>query len=93
MAFKMASGNDYDDPLVDLENEMTANTISQNAGYDDMDPQALHHHQLLLLHQQREAAMQANRGRKRMPPVKQNNTPNKRIKREMESMQPEIPQT
>lgn len=56
MAFKMASGNDYDDPLVDLENEMTANTISQNAGYDDMDPQALH--------QQREAAMQANRGRK-----------------------------
>ncbi|XP_070491945.1 zinc finger MYM-type protein 3 isoform X2 [Chironomus tepperi] len=94
MAFKMASGNDYDDPPVDLENEMTASTISQNAGYDDMDPQALHHHQLLLLHQQREAAMQANRGRKRMPPVKQNNTrntPNKRIKREMESMQPEIP--
>jgi zinc finger MYM-type protein 2/3/4 len=95
MAFKMASGNDYDDPPVDLENEMTANTISQNAhGYDDMDPQALHHHQLLLLHQQREAAMQANRGRKRMQPIKQNNarnTPNKRIKREMESMQPEIP--
>lgn len=96
MAFKMASGNDFDDPPVDLENEMTANTISQNAhGYDDMDPQALHHHQLLLLHQQREAAMQSNRGRKRMQPVKQNNsrnsTPNKRIKREMEVMQPEMP--
>jgi zinc finger MYM-type protein 2/3/4 len=99
MAFKMASGNDFDDPPVDLENEMTANTISQNAhGYGDeqMDPQALHHHQLLLLQHQREAAMQANRGRKRMQPVKQNNTrnnapPNKRIKREMEVMQPEMP--
>lgn len=96
MAFKMASGNDFDDPPVDLENEMTANTISQNAhGYDDMDPHTLQHHQLLLLHQQREAAMQAQRGRKRMQPVKpnnnRNNTPNKRIKREMEVMQPEMP--
>lgn len=96
MAFKMASGNDFDDPPVDLENEMTANTISQNAhGYDDMDPHTLQHHQLLLLHQQREAAMQAQRGRKRMQPTKpnnnRNNTPNKRIKREMEVMQPEMP--
>jgi hypothetical protein len=58
MAFKMASGNDFDDPPVDLESEMTANTISQNTHPygEDLDPQALHHHQLLLLQQQREAA-------------------------------------
>lgn len=104
MAFKMASGNDFDDPPVDLENEMTANTISQNShpygGGDDMDPHSLHHHQLLLLQQQREAAAAAaaiqQRGRKRIQPPKQNNNnrnsaPNKRIKREMEVMQPEIP--
>lgn len=102
MAFKMASGNDFDDPPVDLENEMTANTISQssNAYGDDMDSHSLQHHQLLLLQQQRDAAaaaaMQSNRGRKRIqPPVKQtnnrNSAPNKRIKREMEVMQPEMP--
>lgn len=100
MAFKMASGNDFDDPPVDLENEMTANTISQNAhGYDDMDPQALHHHQLLLLHQQQQQReVQSNRGRKRMSaPIKQNQNnarnvaSNKRIKREMEVIQPEMP--
>lgn len=98
MAFKMASGNDFDDPPVDLENEMTANTISQNAhGYDEMDPQALHHHQLLLLHQQQQRTADMQRNRKRMPaPVKsqnntRNSTPNKRIKREMEVMQPEMP--
>lgn len=100
MAFKMA-GNDFEDPPVDLENEMTANTISQtsNAYTDDMDPHSLQHHQLLLLQQQRDAAaMQSNRGRKRIqPPIKpvinnaRNNTPNKRIKREMEVMQPEMP--
>lgn len=106
MAFKMA-GNDFDDPPVDLENEMTANTISQNTHPygEDLDPQSLHHHQLLLLQQQREAAaaaaaLQANRNRKRMNPQKPNNnnsnnrnaTPNKRIKREMEVMpQQEIP--
>lgn len=101
MAFKMA-GNDYDDPPVDLENEMTANTISQNTHPygEDLDPSSLHHHQLLLLQQQqREAAvaLQANRNRKRMNPQKPNNnnrniTPNKRIKREMEVIgQPEIP--
>lgn len=100
MAFKMA-GNDFDDPPVDLENEMTANTISQtsNAFGDDMDPHSLQHHQLLLLQQQRDAAaaMQSNRGRKRIqqPPPKQaitrSSAPNKRIKREMEVMQPEIP--
>lgn len=100
MAFKMA-GNDFDDPPVDLENEMTANTISQtsNAYGDDMDPHSLQHHQLLLLQQQRDtaAAMQSNRGRKRIQtPVKptnntRNNAPNKRIKREMEVMQPEMP--
>lgn len=99
MAFKMA-GNDFDDPPVDLENEMTANTISQSSnayGSDDMD-HSLQHHQLLLLQQQRDAAsaMQSNRGRKRMQqPTKQPNTrsnaPNKRIKREMEVMQPEMP--
>ena len=107
MAFKMASGNDFDDPPVDLESEMTANTISQNTHpYDDMDPHSLHHHQLLLLQQQREAAaaaaaIQSGRGggagRKRMPAVKQINNnrntaqPNKRIKREMEVLQQDIP--
>lgn len=101
MAFKMASGNDFDDPPVDLENEMTANTISQttNAYGEEMDPHGLQHHQLLLLQQQRDAAaaMQSNRGRKRMPipaPKQTNNrnvAPNKRIKREMEVMQPEMP--
>jgi zinc finger MYM-type protein 2/3/4 len=100
MAFKMASGNDFDDPPVDLENEMTANTISQssNAYGDDMDPHSLHHHQLLLLQQQRDAAAaMQNRGRKRIqtPPAKptnnRNSAPNKRIKREMEVMQPEMP--
>lgn len=98
MAFKMA-GNDFDDPPVDLENEMTANTIqSSNAYGDDMDPHSLQHHQLLLLQQQRDAvaSMQSNRGRKRMQqPIKPTNnrnvTPNKRIKREMEAMQPEMP--
>lgn len=100
MAFKMA-GNDFDDPPVDLENEMTANTISQssNAYGDDMDHHSLQHHQLLLLQQQRDAvAMQSQRGRKRMPqPVatkptnNRNSAPNKRIKREMEVMQPEMP--
>lgn len=89
MAFKMASGNDFDDPPVDLENEMTANTISQNThpyGTEDMDPQSLHHHQLLLLQQQREAAaaaaaIQAGRGRKRINTPKQqanNNNNNNR---------------
>lgn len=101
MAFKMASGNDFDDPPVDLENEMTANTISQstNSYGEEIDPHSLHHHQLLLLQQQRDAAAaMQNRGRKRIqpPPTKpannnRNVAPNKRIKREMEVMQPEMP--
>lgn len=91
MAFKMASsGNEYDH--VDLENEMTANTIASSPYGSDMDPHSLHQHQLMLLQQQRDdMAMQSNRGRKRMPPVKQQNTrsaaSNKRIKREMEPVQ------
>ncbi|CRK99062.1 CLUMA_CG011981, isoform B [Clunio marinus] len=99
MAFKMASGNDFDDPPVDLENEMTANTISQSSNaYDEMDPISLqHHHQLMLLQQQQREAtgsMQSNRGRKRIQTqVKQTNSraPSKRIKREMEVIQPEMP--
>ena len=90
MALKMAS-NDFDEPAVDLESAMTANTIHpQQQPHHHMiggDDQAMHHHQLLLLEQQRQAQM-SNRGRKRGSTNRPNNnnraiqSPNKRIKRE-----------
>jgi zinc finger MYM-type protein 2/3/4 len=86
MAFKMASGNDYDENPVDLENEMTANTIAPYGS--DLDPHSLHQQQMLMLHQQQQ------RGRKRQvqPTKAQNNrgAANKRIKREevIQELQP-----
>uniref|UniRef100_A0A1Q3F0B3 TRASH domain-containing protein n=1 Tax=Culex tarsalis TaxID=7177 RepID=A0A1Q3F0B3_CULTA len=64
MALKMAS-NDFEDPPVDLESAMQANTIAQQQaaaaahhgyGHDDGSQQQLHHHQLMMLEQQRQAA-------------------------------------
>ncbi|XP_055635361.1 zinc finger MYM-type protein 4 [Toxorhynchites rutilus septentrionalis] len=63
MALKMAS-NDFEDPPVDLESAMQANTIAQQQaaaahhGYthdDGSQQQQLHHHQLMMLEQQRQA--------------------------------------
>lgn len=66
MALKMAS-NDFEDPPVDLESAMQANTIAQQQaaaahhGYthDDGSQQQLHHHQLMMIEQQRQAAAAA----------------------------------
>lgn len=77
MALKMAT--EYDEPAVDLESAMTANTItpnshpSLNAGNDGL----LSHHQMLLLEQQRQALVppQNNTGRKRGPPARNTRAP------------------
>ncbi|XP_055613716.1 zinc finger MYM-type protein 3 [Uranotaenia lowii] len=89
MALKMAS-NDFEDPPVDLESAMQANTIAHqqqqaaHQGYDDGSQQHLHHHQLMMLEQQRQAqaaaavATQAQRGRKRAPATPRANNNNNR---------------
>lgn len=59
IAFKMAS--EYDDPAVDLESAMTANTI---ANTNDMD---MHHHHLMMMDQNQPRQMQT---RKRGPPAR-----------------------
>lgn len=86
MAFKMASSNEYGG--VDLESEMTANTIASSPYGSDLDPHSLNQHQLMLLQQQRDNVAMGNRRGKRMAPVKQQPTrsaaANKRIKREEE---------
>ncbi|XP_055544022.1 zinc finger MYM-type protein 4 [Wyeomyia smithii] len=92
IALKMAS-NDFEDPPVDLESAMQANTIApqppSHHGYDDGSQQQLHHQQLMMLEQQRQAQAIAQRGgRKRAQNSRANNnnrqqiSPNKRIKRE-----------
>ncbi|XP_058825360.1 zinc finger MYM-type protein 4 isoform X2 [Topomyia yanbarensis] len=93
MALKMAS-NDFEDPPVDLESAMQANTIAPQPpthhGYDDGSQQQLHHQQqLMMLEQQRQTQTVAQRGgRKRAQNSRANNnnrqqiSPNKRIKRE-----------
>lgn len=101
MALKMAS--EYEEPAVDLESAMTANTITPSShphphlAYDGVDDPIQHHH-MLLLEQQRQ--MQGGqRGRKRGPAPQNRNRvqvspPNKRSRRqEMPVMipQPEPP--
>ncbi|XP_053693713.1 zinc finger MYM-type protein 3 [Sabethes cyaneus] len=96
IALKMAS-NDFEDPPVDLESAMQANTIAPQPpghhGYDDGSQQQLHHQQLMMLEQQRQAQQAAalttqRGGRKRAANSRANNnnrqqiSPNKRIKRE-----------
>ncbi|XP_058447040.1 zinc finger MYM-type protein 4 [Malaya genurostris] len=93
MALKMAS-NDFEDPPVDLESAMQANTIAPQPpthhGYDDGSQQQIHHQQqLMMLEQQRQNQTVAQRGgRKRAQNSRANNnnrqqaSPNKRIKRE-----------
>lgn len=100
MALKMAS--EYDEPAVDLESAMTANTITPSShphlSYDGVDDPIQHHH-MMLMEQQRQ--MQGGqRGRKRGPMTQNRNSraqvspPNKRSRRqEMPVMipQPEPP--
>lgn len=100
MALKMAS--EYEEPAVDLESAMTANTITPSShphlAYDGVDDPIQHHH-MLLMEQQRQ--MQGSqRGRKRGPMAQTRNSraqvspPNKRSRRqEMPVMipQPEPP--
>lgn len=100
MALKMAS--EYEEPAVDLESAMTANTITPSShphlAYDGVDDPIQHHH-MLLMEQQRQ--MQGGqRGRKRGPMPQNRNSraqvspPNKRARRqEMPVMipQPEPP--
>lgn len=80
MALKMAT--EYDDPAVDLESAMTANTITPNShptlnpGVDDEN--VLHHHHMLLMEQQRQTQLQTGkrtrgpvtRGIRQPPPAK-----------------------
>lgn len=85
MALKMAS-NDFEEPAVDLESAMQANTIAQQQaaaaahhGYDDGSNQQLHHHQLMMLEQQRQATTVAAQrgGRKRAPAAPRQNNNNR----------------
>ncbi|XP_029725121.2 zinc finger MYM-type protein 4 [Aedes albopictus] len=88
MALKMAS-NDFEEPAVDLESAMQANTIAQQQaaaqaahhgyGHDDGSQQQLHHHQLLMLEQQRQAptAVAQRGGRKRAPAAPRTNNNNR----------------
>jgi zinc finger MYM-type protein 2/3/4 len=97
MALKMAS-NDYEEPAVDLESAMQANTINQSQMMDNsMDPQTLQHHHMLMMEQQR--AMPAQRGRKRQstpraPTNNRNNvvSPNKRHKHDEPVYEPPQPE-
>lgn len=59
IAFKMAS--EYEDPAVDLESAMTANTITNNPELD------MHHHHLMMMDQNQPRQMQT---RKRGPPAR-----------------------
>lgn len=88
MALKMAS--EYEEPAVDLESAMTANTITPSShphlAYDGVDDPIQHHH-MLLMEQQRQ--MQGGqRGRKRGPMAQNRNSraqvspPNKRSRRQ-----------
>ncbi|KAJ6636144.1 Zinc finger MYM-type protein 3 [Pseudolycoriella hygida] len=88
MALKMAS--EYEEPAVDLESAMTANTITPSShphlSYDGVDDPIQHHH-MLLLEQQRQ--MQGGqRGRKRGPVAQNRNSrtqaspPSKRSRRQ-----------
>lgn len=99
MALKMAS--EYEEPAVDLDSALTANTITPSSHphlpYDGVDDPIQHHH-MLLMEQQRQ--MQGGqRGRKRGPMPQNRNRaqaspPNKRSRRqEMPVMipQPEPP--
>lgn len=93
MALKMAQ--EYDEPAVDLESAMTANTITpsshphlQYEGEVD-DQTAMQHHHMLLMEQNRQAQMQhSQRGRKRASPAQPRNNrtpgapPNKRGRRQ-----------
>ncbi|EAT44309.1 AAEL004320-PA [Aedes aegypti] len=87
MALKMAS-NDFEEPAVDLESAMQANTIAQQQaaaaahhgyGHDDGSQQQLHHHQLMMLEQQRQAttAVTQRGGRKRAPAAPRTNNNNR----------------
>lgn len=86
MALKMAS-NDFEDPPVDLESAMQANTIApqQQAaaahhgyGHDDGSQQQLHHHQLMMLEQQRQVATMTQRGGRKRAPASQRANNNNR---------------
>ncbi|XP_062555274.1 zinc finger MYM-type protein 4 [Armigeres subalbatus] len=86
MALKMAS-NDFEEPAVDLESAMQANTIAQQQaaaaahhgyGHDDGSQQQLHHHQLMMLEQQRQTTPAPQRGgRKRAPATPRTNNNNR----------------
>ncbi|XP_065088680.1 zinc finger MYM-type protein 4 [Ochlerotatus camptorhynchus] len=89
MALKMAS-NDFEEPAVDLESAMQANTIAQQQaaaaahhvyGHDDGSQQQLHHHQLMMIEQQRQAAaataVAQRGGRKRAPATPRTNNNNR----------------
>lgn len=69
MALKMAT--EYEEPAVDLESAMTANTItpSSHPGMPGMEGESMHHHHMMVLEQQRAvAALRASAApRKRTP--------------------------
>lgn len=95
MALKMAQ--EYDEPAVDLESAMTANTITPSShphlqyegDVDDHNAITQHHH-MLLMEQQRQAQMQQSQrgGRKRAQPAQARNNrtsgtpPGKRARRQ-----------
>lgn len=93
MALKMAT--EYDDPAVDLESAMTANTITPTS-HPGLNPgdDVLQHHHMLLLEQQRQAQLQQTNTRKRGPPARNMRSQSgKRQKRqaqeEVQAVQPE----
>ncbi|XP_055698924.1 uncharacterized protein LOC129799234 isoform X2 [Phlebotomus papatasi] len=73
MALKMAT--EYEEPAVDLESAMQANTITPGANPhlgDSVIEQhnTLHQHHLMLMEQQRQAEIAVGRGRKRATPAR-----------------------
>lgn len=96
IALKMAT-NEYEENNVDLENEMTANTITHQPTQQVYeDPAILQHQQLLMMEQQRQMQT-SGRGRKRGAAANRNTQnrtpPAKRIKSEpvQQMPQPEPP--
>ncbi|XP_059621408.1 zinc finger MYM-type protein 4 isoform X2 [Phlebotomus argentipes] len=79
MALKMAT--EYEEPPVDLESAMTANTITPGAHPQHLGESVieqhntLHQHHLMLMEQQRQAEMAVGRGRKRATPASRNTRP------------------
>lgn len=93
MALKMSG--DYDEPAVDLESAMTANTITPHSHHGDMS----HHQHLMLMEQQQQQQQQLQQlqpmqpaGRKRGPATRNTRTPAKRGRKAQVEPPPPVPE-